>query len=112
MAVTVTVLIPAKLAENAQTTQYTVPAGITTIIDKFTATNVSGSSATISVNLVTGGDTPGDQNLITKTKSLSAGEVYTFSEIVGQALATASYISTIVSAANSITIRSNGRQIS
>ena len=112
MAVTVTVLIPAKIAEDAQTTQYTAPAGITTIIDKFTATNFSGSSATLSVNLVTGGDTAGNQNLIIKNKSLSAGEVYTFPEIVGQALATAGFISTIASAADSIAIRSNGRQVS
>ncbi len=112
MAVTVIVLIPAKIAEDTQTTQYTVPAGITTIIDKFTATNFSGSTATLSINLVSASDTVGNQNLITKTKSLAAGEVYTFPEITGQALTQASFISTIASAANSITIRSNGRQIS
>ncbi len=43
MTVTVTVLIPAKTAENTQTTQYTA-AGVTTIIDKFTATNYSASA--------------------------------------------------------------------
>lgn len=112
MAVTVTVLIPAKIAENTQTTQYTVPAGITTIIDKFTATNFSGTAATLSINLVTGGDTPGDQNLIIVNKSLTAGQTYTFPEITGQALATAGFISTIASAADSINIRSNGRQVS
>lgn len=112
MAVAVTVLIPAKIAEDAQTTQYTVPAGITTIIDKFTATNFSGSTATLSINLVSGLDTVGNKNLITKTKSLNAGEVYTFPEITGQALTQASYISTIASAPDSINIRSNGRQIS
>lgn len=111
MTVTVAVLIPAKQAENAQTTQYSSPAGITTIIDKFTGTNTSGSSATLSVNLVTAADTPGNQNLITKTKTLAAGETYTFPEIVGQALAPSGYISTLSSAASSITIRSNGRQV-
>lgn len=111
MAVTVNILIPAKIAENSQTTQYTVPAGITTIIDKFTATNFSGSTATISVNLVSPADTAGNQNLIVKTKSLAAGETYTFPEITGQALSTAGFISTVASAANSINIRSNGRQI-
>ena len=34
MTVYVKVLIPAKIAENAQTTQYTAN-GVTTIIDKF-----------------------------------------------------------------------------
>ena len=111
MAVTVTVLIPAKIAEDAQTTQYTVPAGITTIIDKFTATNFSAGAATLSINLVTATDTAGNQNLITKSKTLAAGEVYTFPEIVGQALATGGFISTIANTANAINIRSNGRQV-
>ena len=53
MAVYVKVLIPAKIAENAQTTQYTAT-GVTTIIDKFTATNYSAAAATISVNIEIG----------------------------------------------------------
>ena len=61
MTVTARNLLPAKFAENTQTTQYTVPSNITvTIIDKFTATNISGSTATISVNLVTGSGTAGN----------------------------------------------------
>ena len=52
MTVTVTVLIPAKIAEATQVTQYT-STGVTTIIDKLTATNYSAVAATISVNLVT-----------------------------------------------------------
>jgi hypothetical protein len=40
MAVTISNIIPAKTAENAQTTQYTSN-GVQTIIDKFTATNYS-----------------------------------------------------------------------
>jgi hypothetical protein len=112
MTVYVKVLIPAKIAENAQTTQYTAGNNISTIIDKFTATNFSGSTATISVNIVTGADTSGNQNLIVKTKSLTAGETYTFPEIVGQALEPAGFISTIASAASAINIRSNGREIS
>jgi vancomycin resistance protein YoaR len=112
MTVYVKVLIPAKIAENAQTTQYTAGSNISTIIDKFTATNFSASTATISVNIVTGADTSGNQNLIVKTKSLAAGETYTFPEIVGQALEPAGFISTIASAASAINIRSNGREIS
>ncbi len=110
MTVSVTVLIPAKIAENAQTTQFT-STGQTTIIDKFTGTNYSGSPATLSVNLVTSGDTAGNQNLISKTKNLAAGETYTFPEIVGSALVSGGFISTIASAATSITIRASGRQI-
>ena len=111
MTVTVKVLIPAKTAESSQTTQYTAT-NVTTIIDKFTATNYSASSATLSVNLVTSGDTSGNQNLITKTKTLSAAEVYTFPEIVGQVLVTGGFISTIAGTATAINIRASGREVS
>lgn len=110
MTVSVKVLIPAKIAENTQTTQYTA-SGVTAIIDKFTATNYSASAATISVNLVTGADTAGNQNLIVQTKTLQAGETYTFPELVGAALAPSGFISTIASAATSINIRASGREI-
>jgi hypothetical protein len=111
MAVNVRVLIPAKIAENVQTTQYTAN-GVTTIIDKFTATNYSASVATISVNLVTALDAAGNQNLIVKTKSLQPSETYTFPEIVGAALAPSGFISTLASAASAINIRSSGREVS
>jgi hypothetical protein len=111
MTVTVKVLIPAKIAESTQTTQYTA-SGVTTIIDKFTATNYSASSATISVNLVTGATTAGDANLITKTKTLQPSEVYTFPELVGQVLMPSSFISTIAGTASAINIRSSGREVS
>lgn len=111
MAVNVRVLIPAKIAENTQTTQYTA-SGVTTIIDKFTATNYSASVATISVNLVTALDAAGNQNLIVKTKSLQPSETYTFPEIVGAALAPGGFISTIAGTASAINIRSSGREVS
>ena len=111
MAVTISNIIPAKTAENTQTTQYTSN-GVQTIIDKFTATNFSASPATLSVNLVTSGDTSGNQNLITKTKTLSAAEVYTFPEIVGQVLIAGGFISTIAGTATAINIRASGREVS
>mgnify|MGYP003336334423 FL=1 len=111
MTVTVKVLIPAKVADATQTTQYTAT-GVTTIIDKFTATNYSASAATISVNLVTGGDTAGNANLITKAKTLQPAETYTFPELVGQVLMPSGFISTIAGTASSINIRSSGREVS
>lgn len=111
MTVTVKVFIPAKTAENSQTTQYTAT-GVTALIDKFTATNYSAAAATISVNLVTSADTAGNQNLIVKTKTLQAGETYTFPELVGAALAPGGFISTIAGTASAINIRANGREVS
>ena len=111
MTVTVKVLIPAKIAEATQTTQYTAN-GVTTIIDKFTATNYSASAATISINLATVSFSAGNQNLITKTKTLQPAEVYTFPEIVGQVLGSGDFISTIAGTATSINIRASGREVS
>jgi hypothetical protein len=82
-----------------------------TLIDKFTATNYTAGAVTLSINLVTAADTAGNQNLIVKTKSLAAGETYTFPEIVGHVLGPSDFISTIASAATSINIRATGRQI-
>jgi hypothetical protein len=110
MTVTVKVLIPAKQAENTQTTQYTAN-NCKTIIDKFTATNTTAGNVTISVNLVTSAGTAGVSNLIVDTRSLAPDETYTFPELVGQALEPSGFISTIASAATSLTIRANGREI-
>ena len=110
MTVQVKVLVPAKTVENTQITQYTAT-NVTTIIDKFTATNYNSAAASISVNIVTASDTAGNQNLIVKTKTLQPAETYTFPEIVGVALAPGGFISTLASAATSINIRSNGREI-
>jgi len=110
MTVTVKVLVPAKIVENSQTTQYTAT-GVTAIIDKFTATNYSASAATISVNLVTVTGSAGNLNLITKTKTLQASEVYTFPELVGQVLGVGDFISTIAGTATAINMRVSGREV-
>jgi len=111
MTITVKVLIDAKTAEDSQTTQYTAN-GVTTLIDKFTATNYSGSAATLSINIVTAAGSAGNTNLIVKTKTIQAGNTYTFPEIVGIALAPSGFISTIAGTASAINIRANGREIS
>jgi hypothetical protein len=111
MAVYISNIIPAKIAEAAQTTQYT-SAGVQTIIDKFTATNYSASAATISVNLVSPAGSAGNDNLIVKTKTLQPAETYTFPELVGHVLPVSGFISTIAGTATSINIRASGRLVS
>ena len=110
MTVTVKTIIPAKQAENAQTTQYTATK-CKTIIDKFTATNTSANNVTISVNLVTSGGTAGVSNLVVDARSIAPNETYTFPELVGQVLDPGGFISTIASAETSLTIRASGREI-
>jgi hypothetical protein len=110
MTVTVKVLVPAKTAENAQTTQYTA-SGVTAIIDKFTATNYSASTVVISVNLVTAATSAGNDNLIVKTKALQPSETYTFPELVGHSLMPSGFISTLAGTASAVNIRVSGREI-
>jgi hypothetical protein len=111
MTVTAKNLVPAKTVEDTQTTQY-IANGVTTIIDKFTATNYSGSSATISVNLITATGTASNDNLIVKAKSLAASETYIFPELVGQILPSGGFISTIAGTASAINMRVSGREVS
>lgn len=110
MTVTAKNLVAPKTVENVQTTQYTA-VNVTTIIDKFTATNYNTAAATISVNLVTVGGAAGNNNLISKTKTLQPAEVYTFPELVGQVLNPGDFISTIAGTASAINMRVSGREI-
>ena len=110
MAVTTRVLIPAKQAENSQTTQYTAT-NARAIIDKFTATNTSASNVTLSVNLVTSGGSASASNLIMDARTIAPDETYTCPELVGHSLEPGGFISTVASAATAITIRASGREI-
>jgi hypothetical protein len=111
MAVYVRVLIPSKTAEAAQTTQYTSTA-VTTIIDKFTATNYSANAATLSINLVAPLDNPGNANLLVKTVSIQPGQTYLFPELIGHVMVSGGTLSTIAGTATAISIRASGRTIS
>ena len=110
MAVTAMPLIDAKYAVDSTTTEYTVPTGKRTIIDKFTATNVDGSSRTISVYLIPSGDTASASNQIIKDLSISAGATDDIEELKNQVLATGDKIAVSASAASVVTIRVSGRE--
>lgn len=109
MTVNVKVLFEAKDAEAVQTTQYT-SINARTIIDKFTATNTTAASLTLTVNLLPGGGAASNSNMIVKAKGLATGETYTFPEIVGHTLAPGGMISTSASATG-VTIRASGREL-
>lgn len=110
MAVTNKVLITSKQAENTQSTQYTA-SNCKAIVDKFTATNTSAANVTISINIPNSSGSPGTANLIVNARAIAPNETYTFPEMVGQTLESGQYISTIASAASSLTIRASGREI-
>lgn len=110
MSVIVKNIIPRKQAENSQTAQYTA-VNCKTLIDKFTVTNTSANNVTLSVNLVANGGSAGDSNLVMKARTILPAETYTCPEIVGQSLEAGGFISTIASAATSLTISATGREI-
>lgn len=110
MTVTVKALIPAKQAENAQTTQYTA-VNCTTIIDKMTATNTTASNVLLSVNLVTLAGSAADSNLVIDERAVGPGETYVCTEVAGQVLESGDFISTLAGTASALTIRASGREI-
>ena len=111
MTVTAKNIIPSKIAEDSMTTQYTAN-NVTTIIDKFTATNFEATAATLTVNLVTAGGSASNTNVVSKAKTLQPSEVYTFPELVGHVLSPGSYLATVAGTALAISIRASGREVS
>ncbi|HSG61413.1 MAG TPA: hypothetical protein VLA24_08260 [Pseudomonadales bacterium] len=110
MAITVKNIIPRKFAESVQTAQYTAT-DCKTVIDKFTVTNNSAATQTISTNLVPNGGTAATSNRIINTRSIAAGECYLCPELIGQVIEDGGFISTIASAASALTISAAGREI-
>lgn len=110
MAVTLKNIIPAKQAENAQTTQYTA-VNCKTVIDKFTITNTTAANALFSCNLVVSGGAAADSNLIIDGRAIGPGETYSAVELVGQVLEPSGFISTLAGTAAALTIRASGREI-
>lgn len=110
MTVLIKVLVESKYAANAITTEYTSPNSTKTLVDKFTGTNGSANTVNLTVYVVPSGGTADATNLII-TKTLISGECYTFPEIVGRALEQGDFIAIISSAATSVVIRSEGRQV-
>lgn len=110
MTVTVLNIIPRKQVEAIQTGQYTA-VDCKTIIDKFTVTNTSASTAAFSVNLVASGGTADATNRVLSSKSIPPGDTYTCPEVVGQSLESGGFISTLAGTAAVLTISATGREI-
>jgi len=110
MAITVKNIIPRKFAENSQVAQYTA-SGCKTVIDKFTVTNNSAANVSLSINLIPSGGSASTSNRVLNTRLIAVGECYICPEIVGQVIEDGGFISTLASAASSLTISASGREI-
>ena len=111
MSVTNKVLIASKEMEAVQTVQYTAPSTSRAVIDKFTATNTSGSVATLSVNLIIAAGSASNSNLIIDAVEIGVGETYDCPELIGHTLEALGIISTL-GTASALTIRCSGREVS
>ena len=111
MTVIVKVLVQPLQLAVAATTQYTVPTGTRTIIDKATVTNTDTSNRTFSVNLVTSGGSASNANLVIDTRAVVPDETYLCPELIGQVLGPGDFISTTASAATALTLRISGREV-
>jgi hypothetical protein len=109
MAVYVKELIPSKYSGIAQSTQYTA-SNCQAIIDKFTATNTSASTATVTIYLVPNGLGADQSNAITYNRLIASGETYTFPELCGHVIGNGGYIAT-ASDSDFLVIRCSGREI-
>lgn len=109
MSVFAQAIINSKYAENVTTTEYT-SSNITTIIDKFTVTNISGSAATLTVHIVPDQQFTSNANMIIKTLSVAASATTDIAGLKGHVLAPGDYIRVLASAADSLVIRASGRR--
>lgn len=108
MPVTSKVLIP-PTPVNASGPSYTAN-GVTTVIDKFTARNVSDANADLIVYLVDPLGAAGDTNVVVR-RTLAVGETYIFPEVVGHVLMPGGKIQLGHSVLNAINVRVCGREI-
>ena len=111
MAAKIKNIIPRKQAEAAITAQYTAPSSTRCVITKFTGTNTSGADASLTVYLIASGGTADNSNTVSFQRTIAAGEAYTFPELINQILESDGFISTLASAASSITISASGTEV-
>jgi hypothetical protein len=110
MAVTITNIIPRKNPAINFETQYTAN-NCTTVVDKFTITNITGNNIIFSVYLVPSGGSNDSTNLVLYPKAIASHTTYTCPEIVGQVLLNGGFIVTYASAATSLVLSASGREI-
>lgn len=110
MSVTAKPLYTAQYLGATDTTLYTAGAGVRTILDKVTAYNSDTGALLVAFNLVPNGGAVGASNKVV-SKSLAAGETYTFPEVVGHVLEAGGVLSGIAASASKVVVRVSGREV-
>lgn len=110
MAVTPTVLIPAKFASTAMTAEYTAATG-TVIIDKMTATNISGGTISLTVHIVPPGGSVGSDNLVVQSTLIASGETRPIVGVMGHNLQSGAALWCQASAGSGLVLYASGRDV-
>lgn len=111
MTVTPKNLFEGQFAPGSATTLYTAPLSTHTIIDKFTACNISGGSVNLTVYLVPSGGTAGTSNAVLSAFPIASGATLDLTQIQNQILNAGDFISVLAGSASSITVRGSGREV-
>lgn len=111
MSIVAKALINSKFAGTAITTEYTVPVGTRTIIDKFTVTNSSGSNESVTIYLVPSGSSALSSNMLIKARTINAAAIDDLTQLQNQILAAGDTIQVVSSNSSAIVIRASGREI-
>lgn len=107
MSVTTSCLYETAYAPNSETTVYT-STGLRTIVDKLTS--YATGAVDVTLRIVPSGGSAGASNALAK-KTFTAGESYTWPELVGHTLEAGDFISVLASAASTATLRIGGRKV-
>lgn len=94
------------------TTLYTGPTGLTTIIDSLTAKNNTGVAQTITIYLVPVGQTPGSTNIIMNAQSIAAGDTISITAAINNSIGSGATIIIKGSNPGGILVTLTGRQVS
>jgi hypothetical protein len=109
--VTPKVLIQTKYASNSQQTEYNVPGSTTTIIDKFTATNIDSGAQTVTVYLIPSGQSVGNAFKVIDAISIPANTALDITQLQNHILATGDIINAFASASSKVVIKASGREV-
>jgi hypothetical protein len=110
MAVIAKALVEGQIIPNTDTTVYTCPLSVTTILDKVTSINYDSVARIQTVSIVAAGAAVGNAYYIAK-HTFAAFETYTWPEVVGQVLNANDFVSVISSNNTGVNIRISGREI-
>lgn len=84
--------------------------GVRTILDKVTAYNSDASAIVVAFNLIPSGGAAGASNKVV-SKSVAAGETYTFPEVCGHVLEAGGSLSGVAGTADKVVVRVSGREV-